>query len=45
MVYFALGVARNLNIAVQPAAADACWPMSKTDFRSNEADRDPLSLN
>jgi hypothetical protein len=35
------GMARNLNVAVQPAVADACWPMSKMDFRSNEADRDP----
>src|SRR5258705_13651462 len=31
--------ARNLYVAVQPAVADACWPMSKMDFRSNEADR------
>ena len=30
-------MARNLNVAVQPAAADACWPTSKMDFRSNEA--------
>jgi hypothetical protein len=26
-----------LNVAVQPAVADARWPTSKMDFRSNEA--------
>jgi hypothetical protein len=34
-----IGVARNLNVAVQPVVADARWPTSKMDFRSNEAGR------
>jgi hypothetical protein len=33
------GMAHNLNVAVQPAAADARWPTSRMDFRSNEAGR------
>src|SRR3982074_2960094 len=32
-------MAHNLNVAVQPAVADARWLMSKMDFRSNEAGR------
>src|SRR5947209_14630250 len=32
-------MAHNLNVAMQPALADACWPSSKMDFRSNEAGR------
>ena len=32
-------MARNLYVAVQPVVADACWPTSKMDFRSNEAGR------
>ena len=35
----AIDLARNLYGAVQPAVADACWPTSKMDFRSNEAGR------
>jgi hypothetical protein len=35
-------VARNLNVAVQPAVADVRWPPSKMDFRSNEAGRTAL---
>jgi hypothetical protein len=36
---FGIGLARNLYVAVQSAVADASWPMSKMDFRSNEAGR------
>ena len=32
-------MARNLNVAVQPAVAEARWFTSKMDFRSNEAGR------
>jgi len=32
-------MARNLNVAVQPAVADARWHRSRMDFRSNEAGR------
>jgi hypothetical protein len=35
-------VARNLNVAVQPAVADIRWLPSKMDFRSNEAGRTAL---
>jgi hypothetical protein len=39
-------MARNLNVAVQPAVADARWPTSKMDFLSNEAGRTvPQELN
>jgi hypothetical protein len=38
-------MARNLNVAVRPAVADARWPSSKMDFRSNEAGRTaPLEI-
>jgi hypothetical protein len=37
--FISTGMARKLNVAVQPAVADARWLMSKMDFRSNEADR------
>ena len=36
---YEMGLARNLYVAVRPAAVDVCWPTSKMDFRSNEADR------
>jgi ferredoxin-nitrite reductase len=39
------GLAHNLNVAVQPAAMDDRWPMSKMDFRSNEAVRTGSSGN
>jgi len=32
-------MARNLYVAVQPAVAEARWPTSRMDFRSNEAGR------
>ena len=39
MNFNGIGVARNLYVAVQPTVADAGWPTSKMDFRSNEAGR------
>jgi hypothetical protein len=36
---FGISLARNLYVAVQSAVADASWPTSKMDFRSNEAGR------
>src|SRR5712675_861649 len=39
-------MARNLNVAMRPAVADARWPTSLMDFRSNEAGRTaPWKLN
>ena len=37
--FIGIRMARKLNVAVQPAVADARWPTSKMDFRSNEAGR------
>jgi hypothetical protein len=37
--FIAALMARNLNVALQPAVADARWLQSKMDFRSNEAGR------
>ncbi len=38
--FYGAGLARNLYVAVRPAAVDVGWTTSKMDFRSNEAGRD-----